>query len=552
MNDPEQPSDSRLPLTKNTANTSFTSGSPGASSASSRKTARPRTWKTYALWSAATLFCVGGALAGVVFERFYKTEIGKTFVANITSHPWNVIVKHDLMANFDYTKVLPADKQHTINVLILGCDHDYDDRTQQPILTTPGRSDSILMAHIDFDAKTIKCLTIPRDTAVAIPGHRGLHKINAAHEFGDNALTVQTIKERLGLDTDYYVTLDFESFQKVVNAIGGVDVMVHKKLNYDDNWGNLHVHLNPGMQHLNGYKAMGYVRIRHSDSDIMRSERQHEFIEALRSKIMDPRNFLKLPAVMNAVTNDLHSDLDQTAMLSIAKFVKDLPKENIQLITLPNYEGRSYCYIYPEQARKVIADLFYQGNEAMVTLDTPTREQVASLNSGGLRLNSAGESVGSEGDFGRRRSRRSRRRITATDVTTPRDDNGDALTDVSKDGDVMSADSPAAMPDETTADGKRTRHRRRSDKTGDASTDTKNGSGDTPATDSGATGTKDSGSKDSGSTGSKDGGTKDGKGDSGSEKSKDSGKSDSSGDKSKDSGSGDKSDSKSGGAGDTL
>ena len=561
MNDPEQPSDSRLPLTKNTANTSFASAPSGAGGPSPKKTktARPRTWKTYALWSAATLFCVTGALAGVVFERFYKNDMARNVFDRVIHHPYTFITHGgDPLSVYDYKTILPANKQQSINVLILGCDHDYDDRTQQPILTTPGRSDSILMAHIDFDAKTIKCLTIPRDTAVAIPGHRGLHKINAAHEFGDNALTVQTIKERLGLDTDYYVTLDFESFQKVVDAIGGVDVMVHKNLNYDDNWGNLHVHLKPGMQHLNGYKAMGYVRIRHSDSDIMRSERQHEFIEALRSKIMNPKNFLKLPGVMNAVTKDLHSDLDQTAMLSIAKFVKELPKENIQLITLPNYEGRSYCYIYPEQARKVIADLFYGGNEAMVMLDTPTREQVASLNSGGLRLNSAGESVGSDGEIGgRRRRSRSRRRLTATDVTTPRDDNGDALTDTSKDGDVMSADSPADMPDETTADGKRTRHRRRTDKTGDASTDSKNGSGDTPAADSGATGTKDSGSKDSGSkdsgsTGSKDSGSKDGKGDSGSEKSKDSGKSDGSGDKSKDSGSGDKSDSKSGGAGDTL
>ena len=145
----------------------------------------------------------------------------------------------------------------------------------------------------------------------------------------------------------------------------------------------------------------------------------------------------------------------------------------------------------------MIADLFYNGNEAMVTLDTPTREQVASLNSGGLRLNSAGESVGSDGDFGgRRRRSRSRRRLTATDVTTPRDDNGDALTEASKDGDVMSADTPADMPEETAADGKRTRHRRRSSKTGDVSTDTKNGSGDTPSTDPGSTGTKDSGAKD--------------------------------------------------------
>ena len=95
----------------------------------------------------------------------------------------------------------------------------------------------------------------------------------------------------------------------------------------------------------------------------------------------------------------------------------------------------------------MIADLFYSGMEVMVTLDLPGREQVAGLNSGGLRLNSAGEAVGGEGEGGRGAGDWQTPRFA--DVTTPRDDNGDPLTDTSKDGDVMSTDTPADMPDET-------------------------------------------------------------------------------------------------------
>ncbi len=546
MNDPEQPSDPRLPLTNNAAKSSFAASSPARVTPSNKKTARPRTWKTYAKWTALSVFAVGATAAGFIVNRFSHNDYFNKIARSIITDPGNVIKKRDLLANFDYTQILPPEKQHSINILILGCDHDYDDRTQQPILTTPGRSDSIMMAHLDFDAKTVKCLTIPRDTAVQIPGHRGLHKINAAHEFGDNDLTVQTIKERFGLDTDYYVTLDFESFQKVVNAIGGVEVMIHKPLNYDDNWGNLHVHLKPGYQKLDGYRAMGYVRIRHSDSDIMRAERQHEFIEALRTKITNPTNFMKLPGVMDAVTNDLHFSptLNHDALLSIVKWVKDLPKESITLDTLPNFEGRSYCYIYQDKARKVLADMFYNGMEGMVQMDVPTWDQVASLNSGGVHLNSAGESVGGDGEaIGRRRRGRTVRRHTASlDATTPRDDSGNALGDSGKEGETASTDDPMPMPEETTADGHRSRRTRRHSgqaaTTGDAG-DSKDAGG------SAGTDAKDG-------NGGSDTGTNKGDGNAkgGADKPKDSGsKGDSGTDKPKDGGSGDKTDPKTGDGG---
>ena len=324
-----------------------------------------------------------------------------------------------------------------------------------------------------------------------------------------------------------------------MNKLGGVDVNVRKPLNYDDNWGNLHVHLQPGMQHLNGYKAMGYVRIRHSDSDIARSERQHEFLEAIRSKV-GPGIIVKLPDIFKAITSDLHTNMTQDQMIALANFARKLKPEQIQLVTLPNYEGRSYVYIYQDKAAKVIADLFYEGDVTRVQLDLPNREQVASLNNSG-GLNSAGEGGGGEG----RRRRTRRRGSAAAEASLPRDDNGNPLLD-SKDGSDTATDlTPVdGSAEEKASDGARS-HRKRADDTGDTSGDAPKIKDIKDKDTSGDAGSKDSG-KDTGSRGDskdKDTGSKT---DSGGDKSGD--KSGGAGDKT----GGDKGDTTGNGAGGTL
>ena len=510
MNDPDQPRDAKFPLTNNVPKgASSFEAKPAGSSAKSAKTARPRNVWTYLKWGIVSVVSISALAAGTTlgYLAHNSPEFNSALKTFVSSAP-QVLSERDLTAAWTPENQHLTDKGTSINVLILGCDHDYDDRTQKPILTTPGRSDSILVAHVDFAAGTIKCLTIPRDTAVSIPDHRGLHKINAAHEFGDNDLSVRTIKERFGLDTDYYVTLDFESFQKVVNELGGVDVNIHKPLNYDDNWGNLHVHLQPGMQHLNGYKAMGYVRIRHSDSDLARSERQHEFLEAVRSKV-GPGIIMKLPGIFKAITSDLHTNLTQDQMIALANFARKIKSDQMQLITLPNYEGRSYCYIYQDKATKVIADLFYEGDQTKVQLDVPSREQVAALNSSG-GLNAWGEAGGGDGSGRRRRSRR--HGSAASEASLPRDDNGNPMLDAKEGSGTTSDLSPVeGSSEEKVSDGKRS-HRKSRDSSSDTSGDTqKSKDKEKASTDdsSGKDSSKDSGDKgDKGSSGSKDAGSK--------------------------------------------
>ena len=220
----------------------------------------------------------------------------------------------------------------------------------------------MMLVRFDFQDKTINVLSLARDTKVNIPG-KGYHKLNAAHEYGGPELSVATVREDFGVSPDYYLDINFESFQQSVDTLGGVDVMIHKPLDYDDNWGNLHVHLKPGYQHLNGYQAMGYVRIRHSDNDLERQKRQHEFLEALRGKIASPSGIFSLPGLLEVISNNTKSDLSNDQLLTLATFSRNIPKENVHLETLPVTEGSTFVYVIPHKAEALIRKMFYKKDD---------------------------------------------------------------------------------------------------------------------------------------------------------------------------------------------
>jgi polyisoprenyl-teichoic acid--peptidoglycan teichoic acid transferase len=259
----------------------------------------------------------------------------------------------------------------SLNVLVLGVDHDYNNR-DQIVKTSPGRSDSILLAHVDFANKTIQALTIPRDTGVNIPGRRGIHKINAAHNLGGPRLTMETIQSVFGVKPDCVVTVSLEGFVKIIDAIGGIHVTVRKQLDYDDNWGHLHIHLKPGFQHMTGYQAMGYVRMRHSDSDFMRSQRQHEFLEALRERVKQPSAFRVLGDAVDRTIDALTlTDLNHDQLLALGNFARTLDKQKITLETLPSFEGPSMVRIDVEKSAEVIRRMFFANQQVAVAIEAP-------------------------------------------------------------------------------------------------------------------------------------------------------------------------------------
>ena len=393
---------------------------------------------TYTRWALIGLFCLLSTVGGTVVGNFYwKSALVRAMVNNGLA---GLMHQGNPLAAFTPEIQFP-DKPHTMNVMFLGCDTDWDSTKPIALKNRLTRSDAIMIAHIDFDAKTISALSIPRDTAVHIP-ERGYNKINAAHALGGPQLTKETIKSVFGIDVDYYMTLDFDGFMKVVDSLGGVDVTVQKKLDYDDNWGNLHIHLKPGFQHMNGYRAMGYVRIRHSDDDLHRAARQQDFLEALRSRIKSPANLLRLPNALNAVTDSIKTDMSNEQMVTVANFARLLKKEAIQVGTLPVIEGPSYVYIKRSEDAALIRKLFYNDDQfAEVAVNAPNEDIV-------IRL--------------ARKAKHKRHSKRALGAAGPTDDEGQPLlsdqdaTPTADAGDTASADKSAKdaapMPDGGGAD----------------------------------------------------------------------------------------------------
>ena len=128
----------------------------------------------------------------------------------------------------DRNKETPKDELLTAKdkatIMIMGVDERSDD---------VGRSDTLMVATIDPQKNEASLLSIPRDTRVAIPKN-GYDKINAAYAYGGEKLTQRTVEDFLGIRMDHYVIINTHAFQKIIDAIGGIDIDVEKRMYYED------------------------------------------------------------------------------------------------------------------------------------------------------------------------------------------------------------------------------------------------------------------------------------------------------------------------------
>jgi len=249
--------------------------------------------------------------------------------------------------------------QDQMNVLILGCDVD---RTPGGKIITAdhARSDMSMLLHFDFVNNRVSGLSIARDIYYRMPGSRfgGIgHKINAYHEYGGNDLAKKAFEGLLGIKIDRVVQIDFDAFQQMVDRAGGVTVTVDKPLNYDDNAGQLHIHIKPGTQHMNGATAIGFVRYRHGDNDFMRQKRQQQFLMALKSQIIrNPWAFNDVAAIGQRV---LGSQFTDDEAISLAGFAKSVDKGNIRFgqTVVTSRPHTTFLYLNRKRTQEVLANL---------------------------------------------------------------------------------------------------------------------------------------------------------------------------------------------------
>ena len=250
-----------------------------------------------------------------------------------------------------------------LTILVVGADENRDNRKR--VVDTMARTDTILVAQVDFVNQRINALSIPRDTLVRIPRH-GWGKINSAHALGGHKLLVETVSNLLGnLQIDHVVIVSYKAFEEAVDALGGVTIEVEKRMVYHDNWGDLHVDLHPGVQRLNGKQALGYVRFRHTDSDFHRIERQQKFIRAVKERLKDPSVWMRAPQVLAAGLRHTRTTMEFEQMLALALFARQLSDEHIRTETLPVRNGPGTALLVQrEAATQLIRELGFWDTDA--------------------------------------------------------------------------------------------------------------------------------------------------------------------------------------------
>ncbi|MBI3910882.1 MAG: LCP family protein [Armatimonadetes bacterium] len=252
-----------------------------------------------------------------------------------------------------------------VNILCMGLDRNWT-RDNMPF-TSNARTDTMMLASLDLHRRIVSVISIPRDTRVRMPGTGVYARINEAHSRGGVRYAVDAVEEFLGVKIDYYVIIKQEAIEKAIDAIGGLDIKVEDQMDYDDNWGHLHVHLKPGYQRLRGEQVVGYMRFRHdAEGDFGRIRRQQQVIQTLARRLKDPHTVLQLSGLLDVLNEYVKSDLLRPQLLALASLFHHVQPQDMLTATVPAY-GRmigGVAYVEPIESRtKLLVDWLVRGDE---------------------------------------------------------------------------------------------------------------------------------------------------------------------------------------------
>ncbi len=217
-----------------------------------------------------------------------------------------------------------------VNVLLIGTDKDSNGTS---------RSDSMILVTIDKENKKLKFTSFMRDTWVEIPDN-GEAKLNAAYAYGGAELLMDTIEQSFKVDIDNYVMVNFDMFEKLIDALGGVTVEItEEEAEFMNRTTSAKV--NVGTNTLNGDYALTYCRIRKLDSDFMRTQRQRKVLTALFGQITDnPLKAIKgMTEVIPLVTTDI-SPIKLTCMVFSAVSLLSYSNDDMRIPVDGAYENK--------------------------------------------------------------------------------------------------------------------------------------------------------------------------------------------------------------------
>ena len=250
--------------------------------------------------------------------------------------------------------VAGAFHKRRLNLVVLGAQEDE------------GNTDTIILAHVDLDRRTATLISVPRDTWVAVPGH-GHQKLNAAYAFGGPPLTARLVGALTGSHIDSTLTIDPGGAKQIVDAIGGINIDVERDMDYDDNYGDLHIHLKKGEQFLTGGQVLEYMRFRHDvESDWGRMRRQQQVIREIVREMGEPLNWVKIPRLIRFARKDVKTPLNDSQLQALVELYRGVPPDNVRTLTLPGrpeFVGDASVVIVDDLWAKIVGRLVCSPDE---------------------------------------------------------------------------------------------------------------------------------------------------------------------------------------------
>lgn len=290
---------------------------------------------------------VGGAV-GVYYKDILK--FGARVYLSFKQRQWQPEAQEKEEVEESLTTISP-DPSQSINTLVIGSD-------EGSVKGESGwcRSDVMMLVCLKERDKKAVVISIPRDTKVKLPGY-GTEKINAAHCYGGPSAAIDAVKELLGIDIHHYVSMNFEGFKQIVDAIGGVPIHLNNPI--DDKYAG---HLPAGDLVLNGEQALTIVRSRKlPGGDLDRIKSQQAFLNALIHKAAEMRDVWKAKNLVDIVASTCKMDYTAGELTTLAEEMKDFPITNVQFVTMPGAPkvigGGSYVVADEEAIAELVAEV---------------------------------------------------------------------------------------------------------------------------------------------------------------------------------------------------
>ncbi|MDN6290560.1 MAG: LCP family protein [Tetragenococcus koreensis] len=282
------------------------------------------------------LLVLGASIGGYLAWRVYDD------VKNTTDEMYEPVKEQEPHESRLHKPLVVDEGKDPFSVLIMGVDTGDFNRKYT------GRSDTMMLATVNPNTEKTSIVSIPRDTYTEIIGKNEKNKINHAYAFGGTSMAVNTVQNLFDIPVDYYISVNMESMQTIVDAIGGITITPPLSFSHS---GNVFVKGQP--THMTGAQALSYSRMRYEDpnGDYGRQHRQRQVIEATMKKIASFETVRNYSSVLESMSNSMKTNMSFDDMVDMFnKYRSAVSKiEQIQLSGSGTMIDGVYYEIIPDE-----------------------------------------------------------------------------------------------------------------------------------------------------------------------------------------------------------